>query len=241
LNKRKVNGRGNKMKKRMMNITKKYICVLMAIVSILTFNQNVYADNDSSKCILIDAGHGGIDGGASSTCGILEKDVNLKISKKLKEVLEQEGYKVLMTREEDVGLYIDNGTIRKKKNEDLRNRYNMKKESGCDMFISIHLNSFPEGKYSGAQVWYGNNSASKKLGHMIQVNLRQDINPQNNRVEKCAKNDYKILRDNDEMPAVIIECGFLSNKEECEKLTEDEYQTRLVQSISKSIKTYYQN
>ncbi|WP_139264236.1 N-acetylmuramoyl-L-alanine amidase CwlD [Clostridium magnum] len=206
----------------------------------ITAAKNKFRINDSKyKIILIDPGHGGIDGGATSKSGILEKDINLKISLKLRDKLIKEGYKVIMTREEDKGLYEDEGRIRKKKIEDLNNRCRMKEQSNCDMFISIHLNAFPESKYYGAQVWYSRNRDSQKLAKIIQENLKSDLEPSNNRQEKAALDSYKVLRNNDNMPSVLVECGFLSNLIEAEKLNGDEYQDKITESITKSIKSYY--
>lgn len=192
-----------------------------------------------SKKILIDAGHGGMDGGTSSKNGTVEKSINLSIAIKLKEKLQKLGYEVVMTREEDTGLYSRSGTIRESYTEDLKKRCNLKKSSNCDMFISIHLNYFTESKYYGAQVWYSNYKDSSILAAVTQKNLRIDLDPSNKRVQKPAKNAYRILRENDIMPSIIVECGFLSNYEEEQKLKSDEYQQKIAESISKSIGEFY--
>lgn len=196
-------------------------------------------ENSKDKIILIDPGHGGMDGGAVSKSGTLEKDISLLISLKVKGSLEKAGYKVFMTREEDKGLYENKGTVRNKKNQDLTNRCKMKKETNCDMFISIHLNMFPQSKYSGAQVWYSREEESKTLARILQKNMVEDLDPQNNRVEKPALDQYKILRDGYDKPAVIIECGFLSNEQEEAKLKTEEYQQKIAETITKSVKEYY--
>ena len=103
------------------------------------------------------------------------------------------------------------------------------------MFISIHLNHFTESKYYGAQVWYSNYKDSATLASIMQKNFRIDLDPSNKRVQKPAKNAYKILRENDNMPSVIVECGFLSNYEEEQKLKSEEYQEKIADSISKSV------
>jgi len=223
----------------------KYSFVLI-VVTIFSFNifSRAYAKNndfDYNKIILIDPGHGGFDGGAVSPRGTVEKDINLKICLKLKSKLEQEGYKVILTREDDRALYGEDKRERNKKRKDLNNRCNMKNTSNCDMFISIHLNKFPESKYYGAQVWYSENSGSAKLAHLIQENFKTDIDNTNNRVEKSAKGAYKILRSYDKMPSVIVECGFLSNASEEEKLKNDEYQNKIADSIKKSVNMYFIN
>ncbi|AKA71448.1 N-acetylmuramoyl-L-alanine amidase CwlD [Clostridium scatologenes] len=207
--------------------------------SMTMFSLNTSTNDKKDIIILIDPGHGGIDGGATSKSGILEKDINLKIGLKLKSELEKQKYKVIMTREEDKGLYEDSGKIRKKKIEDLNNRCKIKKDSKCNMFISIHLNMFPQSQYYGAQVWYSKNVESEKLAKITQENLKRDLDPNNSRKEKPALDSYKVLRCNDSMPSVLVECGFLSNSCEAEKLNTDEYQSKIVTSLAKSINDYY--
>lgn len=202
-------------------------------------NSKIKVNDGRDMLILVDPGHGGIDGGALSSKGTMEKDINLKISLKLKDLLQQQGYEVMLTREEDKGLYTDEGTIRKKKIEDLNNRCKIKKESNCDMFISIHLNMFPEAKYYGAQVWYSKNKDSERLAKIIQENFKLDLDSTNNRKEKPALDAYKVLRVSDNMPSVLVECGFLSNPVEEEKLKSDEYQNKIAEVITKSVKMYY--
>lgn len=192
---------------------------------------------DEEKIILIDPGHGGVDGGAESKRGTIEKNINLSISLKLKDSLKKLGYTVIMTREEDKGLYTEGGSLNKKKNEDLNNRCRIKRESNCDVFISIHQNFFEQSHYSGAQVWYSKNEESEKLAHIIQQNLRKDLNNKNKRVEKLG-NTYKILRCSSNIPSVIVECGFLTNPQEEKELIKDEYQNKIADSIVKSIEEY---
>ena len=193
----------------------------------------------NEKLILIDPGHGGIDGGAESKNGTVEKNINLKVSLKLKDLLKKQGFNVKMTREEDKGLYSDSGRIRKKKLEDLNNRCKMKEDSKCDMFISIHMNMFPEKKYYGPQVWYSDCKNSMDLAHLLQEGLKKDLNDDSERIEKPALDLYKILRCNNNIPSVIVECGFLSNEKEEAKLNSDKYQGKIAESLCKSIKMYY--
>ncbi|EDK32354.1 N-acetylmuramoyl-L-alanine amidase CwlD [Clostridium kluyveri] len=205
----------------------------------LSSNNIVKAVEKESITVLLDPGHGGIDSGAVSKDGIMEKDINLKISNKLKDKLLGKGYKVVMTRYEDKGLYTDCGRIRKKKIEDLDNRCKLKEDSKCNMFISIHLNMFPQSKYYGAQVWYSKNENSRRFAGILQKNLVNDLDNSNNRKEKAAFDSYKVLRCKDSMPSVLIECGFLSNTEEKNKLLKDEYQDKIAECIKKSINEYY--
>lgn len=223
------------------------IVITVAMVSFIGVNLSFVTDTmntnkellKGNKTILIDSGHGGIDGGASSKNGTLEKNINLSIAIKLKESLQKIGYEVVMTREEDILLNSGSGSIRKRYNEDLNNRCGLKKSSNCDMFISIHLNHFTESKYDGAQVWYSNYKDSASLATTMQKNFRTDLDPNNKRVQKPAKDAYKILRENDNMPSVLVECGFLSNFDEEQKLKSVEYQEKIAASISKSIGEFF--
>lgn len=192
------------------------------------------------KTILLDPGHGGMDGGAVSPTGTIEKDINLNIGIKLKGELEKQGFKVIMTREEDKGLYSEGGTVRQKKREDLSNRAKMIVEGNCDIFVSIHLNMFPQRKYYGAQVWYASNEGSKKLASIMQGDFKAYLDNTNNRIEKPAKDDYWILRSVGEIPAVLVECGFLSNEIEELKLKTDVYQEKIAKIIALSIQSYFE-
>jgi len=219
------------------------IVIFVAMVSFIGVNLSIAKEtmntNKGSKIILIDAGHGGMDGGTSSKNGTLEKEINLSIAIKIKETLQKSGYEVVMTREEDTGPNLKSGTIRAKYIEDLKNRCDLKKSSNCDMLISIHLNYFEQSKYYGAQVWYSNYKDSVTLGSVIQKNFKTDLDPNNKRVPKAAKNSYKLLRENDTMPSVIVECGFLSNNEEEQKLKSGEYQEKIADSINKSVDEFF--
>lgn len=223
------------------------IVIIVGMVSFLGVNLSLVKETVNSnskletgkKLILIDAGHGGIDGGTSSKNGTVEKNINLSIALKLKDTLQKVGYEVIMTREDDAGLYLKNGTIRAKYIEDLNKRCELKKSTNCDMFISIHLNYFTESKYYGTQVWYSNYKESANLASIMQKNFRDDLDPSNKRVQKPAKNAYKILRENDNMPSVLVECGFLSNYEEEQKLKSDEYQEKIAVSIGKSVDEFF--
>lgn len=218
--------------------------LVLTLVLLLIFPYKIiYAKNIKAptKIILIDPGHGGIDGGAQAKDGTCEKDINLSISLKLKKYLESKKYKVIMTRQEDKGLYTEGGKIRKKKLEDLENRCKIKVNSNCDAFVSIHLNMFPESKYYGAQVWYGDNKESEKLAGIIQRNMIDNLDKNNKRKEKPAKNSYKILRIGKDIPSVIVECGFLSNDAERQKLKDVSYQQKIAESIGKSMEEFFKN
>ncbi len=219
----------------------------LSIAIVIVFNSiNVkaislfYEEENKAKVILIDPGHGGYDGGAVSKNGTIEKDINLSISIKLKKQLEKLGYKVYMTREEDESL---NSIIKRpssKKVEDLNNRCKMKKELNCDMFISIHQNTFPKSNVHGAQVWYSKYEESKILAAQIQKFIIEMVDPSNKRIEKPALDNYRILRDGYEAPSVLVECGFITNLEEEKKLKDEAYQEKIASAIAEGVKKYYE-
>lgn len=225
-----------------MKFKKQIICFMtIALLFISTVNSYAYErkDTDEKKVVLIDPGHGGFDGGAQSKTGTIEKEINLAIALKLKGNLEAKGYKVVMTRDNDDGLYDKGKTVKNKKVQDLTRRVELKKETKCDIFVSIHQNMFPQGKYKGAQVWYASNEKSKKLAEQLQESLKSNVDPNNNRVCKPAGEQYKILRDDYEGASVIIECGFLSNYEEEQNLKNDKYQEKLAETIGLGIDKYF--
>lgn len=189
---------------------------------------------NTQKIILIDPGHGGVDGGAKSKNGTIEKNINLSIAAKLKKSLEDAGYLVYMTREED-------SQLDTKKAKDLTARCQMKKDTKCDIFVSIHQNMFPQASCFGAQVWYASNDYSKFLAEDIQNSLKEAVDDNNKRLSKAAKEQYKILRDGYEGASVIVECGFLSNYEEEQRLKSDEHQDKIVKGITNGINKYFED
>lgn len=189
----------------------------------------------SEMTILIDAGHGGFDGGATAN-GISEKDINLSVAKKLRERIEGGGGRAVMTREEDVSTADEERTDGSSaKKSDLKRRREMIKESGANMFISIHMNKFPQEQYWGAQVFYSKTpEESRRLGEAIQAALPRVLIDGNTRVAKAADSGIYILK-NTEIPAAIVECGFISNPEEAERLKTEEYQSKLADAIYEGI------
>ncbi|EGT0691816.1 N-acetylmuramoyl-L-alanine amidase CwlD [Clostridium perfringens] len=222
------------MKKIMKIVSIMMISFLVLNISFLKVNAE-----ENNKVIVIDPGHGGIDGGAKSENGVIEKDINLSISLKTKAALESKGYKVIMTRSEDIGLYTEGKKVREKKIEDLGNRVKIKKENKCDAFISIHQNMFPQKNCKGAQVWSANNEPSQKLGKIIQQKFKEEVDQNNKREAKVAKKEYKILNDGYEGASVIVECGFLSNPEECELLGKEDYQNKIANTLANAIDEYF--
>ncbi|WP_195963614.1 N-acetylmuramoyl-L-alanine amidase CwlD [Clostridium cuniculi] len=220
---------------------KKVIVAIITCLLIITYivPVNTFASDNSDKVILIDPGHGGIDGGAKSKTGTIEKDINLQISLKLRDNLEEKGYKVYMTRDEDEGLYQKGNTVREKKREDLNRRVEMKKETECDIFVSIHQNMFPQSKCYGAQVWYASNDNSYNLATIVQDSIKESVKDNNKRVAKPAAEAYLILRDKYEGASILVECGFLSNPDEEARLKSDEHQNLIVEGISNGIDKYF--
>lgn len=191
---------------------------------------------ESFDTVIIDAGHGGEDGGASSAQGLVEKDVNLDIAKKLCEMLEASGVKVVMTRTDDRLLYDRNVDFHgRKKKLDLEARLNIAERYENAIFVSIHMNSFSSPKYSGLQVWYSpNHASSSKLADTIQSNAQKLLQPENTRKTKSATSSIYLL-DRATCPAVLVECGFLSNAEEAERFENDEYRQKIAFVIFCSI------
>ena len=194
--------------------------IVAVFIALLMIKVPVMAEEVSKGIVLIDAGHGGIDGGAQSKNGTIEKDINLQISKR---------YKVYMTREEDKELS-------PKKVKDLEARCKMKIETKCDVFISIHQNKFNSEKCFGAQVWYASNEKSMKLAKYVQDSLKEGVKDNNKRLEKAAKEQYKILRDKYDGACLIVECGFLSNNEEEQRLKSE---NQIVDGITIGINKYF--
>lgn len=180
------------------------------------------------KTVLIDPGHGGEDGGAVGINGTLEKDLNLALSKNLREILTFSGYQTIMTRYEDKMLYDRGDNYQgRKKILDLKGRLDIANSLSPDLFVGIHMNSFPESQYSGLSIYYSrNNQASEKAAYIIDRQVKALLQPNNNREPKAASSNIYIL-DRIKCPAILIECGFLSNPEECQKLSTLEYRNKL--------------
>ena len=183
------------------------------------------------KTVILDPGHGGEDCGAIGVNGIYEKDLNLSISLAAKRLLEEKGYTVIMTRTEDKMLYSEEENVKgMRKLSDLKNRCKVASRYPDAVLVSIHMNSFGAQEYYGLQVYYsGGSDSGRLLAEKIQQRVRSDVQPENTRSVKDAKNLY--ILENSPVTAVIVECGFLSNAAECEKLLEKEYQNELSLAI----------
>lgn len=190
--------------------------------------------------VIIDAGHGGEDGGCVAKDGTLEKDINLSISKKLSEMLREKGFNVREIRTEDISIYNDNSeTLSEKKTSDLHNRLAIFNSNENNVIISIHQNHFSDSSYYGTQVFYSkNNSNSKILAEAVRKSVKESLQKDNERETKQADKSIFLL-DNATVPAVIVECGFLSNDNEREKLKTEEYQNKMAYAICLGFLEYY--
>lgn len=188
--------------------------------------------------IIIDAGHGGEDPGAVGVNGVYEKDLNLEIAMILADILRERGYTVVLTRTTDKMLYSEEENIKgMRKLSDLKNRCKVTEEYPDGILVSIHMNSFGQSKYSGLQVYYTDgNDDSRLLAGIIQSTVKSELQNDNNRVIKSGKNMF--LLEKSKCTSVLIECGFLTNSEECRKLSEKEYQKQLSFSIACGIIEY---
>lgn len=195
----------------------------------------------SKKTVIIDPGHGLPDEGAGNNSGLTEANINLTISMKLKEKLESNNFNVILTRENENGIYDSSAkTIREMKNTDLKNRVKIGNNSDADIFISIHLNKIEQSQYWGWQTFYKKSSEeSKKLAECVQKGISEEISDRQNKREALSISN-KYLTDNIKIPTTIVECGFLSNPEEAELLQQDEYQNRLVNGIYNGIIKYFE-
>lgn len=217
------------------------ICVIMvASFSDIATLTSKEISADDNPVIIVDAGHGGEDGGAEAD-GALEKDINLAISRRVADILRLSGYTVKEVRTEDISVYSDDAeTLREKKVSDLKNRVALFNESTNQIAVSIHQNKFDSAKYHGTQVFYSlKHPDSMNLAKAIQTSVVMLLQNDNTRELKSAGDDIYILR-NTEVPAVIVECGFLSNPEERAKLTEDEYQQEIAYAIAMGTMDYCQ-
>lgn len=195
-----------------------------------------------TKTVIIDPGHGGFDGGAGAADGTLEKDINLEISLKLCDFLKFSGFDVIMTRTEDTGTEDNSGTsISSRKKSDLKNRLELMEANGESIYVSIHLNKFTTSAARGTQVFYTPNfESAKTLGECIQNSVVKNLQPENHRVIKRGTESTYLLK-NARIPAVIVECGFLSNKADLENLKNQTYQNKMALCISAGIMEYYKN
>lgn len=221
-------------------------CASLALFAVQTVQAfgivNFHADLFEKKCtVVLDAGHGGEDGGAVGTNGVLEKDINLAIVLELEKNLKENNFEVIMIRDGDYAVGDQSlPTIAERKRSDTKKRLQMVQEAGECVFISIHQNFFTESKYDGAQVFFsGNRSESVALAEAIRQNIVSSLQPENHRENKQAEKGIYLLY-HCQVPAVLVECGFLSNPAEAEKLTLESYQKDMANAIYNGLIDYLQ-
>lgn len=215
------------------------ICNAYNRVSMETTENKVMGD--SKYKVIIDAGHGGEDGGAEASDGTVEKDINLSIAKILRDMFLQGGFEVEMIRDEDASVG-DNSlqTVRERKRSDLEKRVELYNSDENNIVLSIHQNNFSQSQYSGTQIFYSDNTESQELSEYIRQAIVGLVQPDNERQCKPADDSIYVLR-NAKVPAIIIECGFLSNPQELEKLKDYEYQKELAFAIYMGFVEYCYN
>ncbi len=225
------------------------LCFVLALILFIWIGFRLVPTPSSSEAsqpsdtqlpvVILDAGHGGEDGGAVGANGIYEKDLNLSIAKRLEELLRVNGIPVVMTRSEDILLYDPESDYHgQKKVQDLATRRKIAESYDHAVFLSIHMNAFPDPKYSGLQVYYSENDpSSRSLAENIQALSTSLLLPDNHRKIKSGKGSLYLL-DRLSCPAVLVECGFLSNGEECERLSAEEYQKELAMTLCLSLLDY---
>ena len=213
----------------------------------LTFMANFSAAEASSmpitqKTVIVDAGHGGDDGGAIGIDGTVEKDINLDIALKLEKILKFYGFNVIMTRTQDV-MTCDDGldSLRKRKISDIHNRFELMRKNPDAIFISVHQNKFEDSSQHGTQVFYsGNDERSKELAEAIQTSVTLTLQRKNDRVVKKSGSGIYLLY-HAKIPAVLVECGFISNSDELKKLKDESYRMKLAILIADGLLKYLSN
>lgn len=198
-------------------------------------------DAPQKPVVVIDAGHGGMDGGCVSVDGIPEKGINLNIALSLRDILTVMGYQPVCTRESDISIHSDGVEgLAKQKKSDMENRLALFNKYDGAIAVSIHQNQFTDGKYSGAQMFYSEKSAeSEKLAGIMKEQFVSYLQPENTRETKPVGDELYLLN-NAECPAIMVECGFLSNREESLKLQDENYQKQIAFTVFTGISRFSQ-
>lgn len=233
-------------KKSIIAIITAFLIILSAMLY-LTFMANFSAAEASSmpitqKTVIVDAGHGGDDGGAIGIDGTVEKEINLDIALKLEKILKFYGFNVIMTRTQDV-MTCDDGldSLRKRKISDIHNRFELMRKNPDAIFISVHQNKFEDSSQHGTQVFYsGNDERSKELAEAIQTTVTLTLQRKNDRVVKKSGSGIYLLY-HAKIPAVLVECGFISNSDEVKKLKDESYRMKLAILIADGLLKYLSN
>ena len=219
-----------------------YFFTIIAVLAASEWgSRTVTAIADSSPiprehCIIIDPGHGGEDGGATSCTGIVESVYNLDISLRLNDLFHLLGYETKIIRTTDISVYTKGETIAQKKVSDLKERVRIANETENALLLSIHQNNYPDSRYSGIQVFYAQSEESEALAKQLQSSLLSNLHPKTNRDARKSSGVY--LMEHIRCPGVLIECGFLSNPEEEAKLRDSTYQKIMCCVIAATVSQY---
>lgn len=234
------------MKKCLVSLMPIYVLVLSLLISLGFLGSNavsVISENapiKNRKCVVIDAGHGGVDGGATSCTGVLESKINLDISLRLDDLMHLLGIHTVMIRKTDTSIHTEGDTIAAKKISDLKERARIVNETEDALLLSIHQNYFTDNRYSGAQVFYCDNKDSREFAEKLQHDLIQNLNKKSMRMAKKSRGVY--LMEHIDCTGVLVECGFLSNLQEERSLRDPEYQKKLCCVIATATSKYlFQN
>ena len=219
-----------------------YLAVVLAVLYLAHWGSQAVTtwledrSMDERVCFIIDPGHGGIDGGATSCTGMLESHLNLRIALRLDDLLHFLGYQTQMVRSTDTSIYTEGDTIAAQKVSDLKNRVKLVNSTANAILVSIHQNTFSDSRYSGAQVFYAGDDWSRSLGQQMQSALVAHLSPDSKRQARPSKGIY--LMQHIERPGILVECGFLSNPEEDAKLKDPAYQKKLICVIGTCLAEY---
>lgn len=219
-----------------------YVLVFTGCLMLTVFGSRVVtvmsesAPLEGRHRVIIDAGHGGVDGGATSCTGVLESAINLQIALRLDDLFHLLGYDTSMIRTTDESVYTQGDTIAEKKISDLKQRVRMINGTDNALLVSIHQNHFSDSRYSGAQVFYAQTNGSETFAKKLQSALSRSLDPGNKRQAKRSSGIY--LMEHIECTGILVECGFLSNPEEEAKLRNAEYQKKLCCVIASTVSNH---
>lgn len=217
-----------------------FLIIIYYYASYKNYSLNVFNHNNIDKTIIIDAGHGGDDGGAIGADGTIEKNVNLQIAEKLRFIMQMYGYNVIMTRNDDNSIHdAEAKTIRQKKVSDIHNREKIIIENPDAIFVSIHQNKYNDSSVHGTQVFYSkNNAQSSVLAQKVQDSVVKSVQKDNFRQIKPSGTEIYLLY-HSQIPSIMIECGFISNYNDLKNLKDEKYQKEIAESISDGIINYF--
>lgn len=211
-----------------------FVCSMLVGEAIETVSLNDFIDRRT--CFIIDAGHGGIDGGTVSCTGVLESQINLDISLRLRDLIELLGYRTIMIREDNQSIHKEGNTIAAQKASDLKERVRITNETDNGILLSIHQNHYQDPIYWGGQMFYAGTDGSRELAELLQTGFNKTVSAGSHRQIKKAEGLY--LMKHIQKPGVLIECGFLSNYNESQKLNTKAYQLGICCVIATTCSNY---